>query len=41
VLVSQRVAELAAPDGVTFAEAGEARLKGFAHAVRVLEASRA
>ena len=41
VLVSQRVAEAAPPGGVVFTEAGEVELKGFAHPVRLLEASRA
>jgi adenylate cyclase len=41
VLVSQRVAEAAPPGGVVFSEAGEVELKGFAHPVRLLEASRA
>ena len=41
VLVSQRVAESAPPQGVRFVEAKEVRLKGFAHPVRLLEASRA
>jgi adenylate cyclase len=38
VLVSQRVAEAAPPQGVDFVEVGEAQLKGFAHPVRLLEA---
>jgi adenylate cyclase len=38
VLVSQRVAESAPPQGVRFVELGELPLKGFAHPVRVLEA---
>jgi adenylate/guanylate cyclase family protein len=38
VLVSQRVAESAPPEGVTFVELGELPLKGFAHPVRLLEA---
>jgi adenylate cyclase len=41
VLVSQRVAESAAPEGVRFVELGELRLKGFARPVRLLEARRA
>jgi adenylate cyclase len=40
VLVSQRVADSAAPEGVTFVESEELRLEGFAHPVRVLEARR-
>jgi adenylate cyclase len=40
VLVSERVVEAASPDGVTFAELGELRLKGFSAPVRVLEARR-
>jgi adenylate cyclase len=39
VLVSQRVAEAAPPGGVVFRQAGEVELKGFAHPVRLLEAS--
>ena len=38
VQVSQRVAESAPPEGVTFVELGELPLKGFAHPVRLLEA---
>ena len=41
VLVSERVAERAPPQGVTFVELGELPLKGFAHPVRLLEARRA
>jgi adenylate cyclase len=41
VLVSQRVAEAAPPDGVVFTDAGEVELKGFARPVRLLEACRA
>jgi adenylate cyclase len=41
VLVSRRVAESAAPEGVTFRELGELRLQGFARLVPLLEASRA
>jgi adenylate cyclase len=41
VLVSQRVAESAAPEGVRFVELGELRLEGFARPVRLLEARRA
>jgi adenylate cyclase len=40
VLVSQRVAESAPPQGVRFVERGELPLKGFAHPVRLLEACR-
>jgi adenylate cyclase len=40
VLVSRRVAEAAAPDGVRFRELGELRLPGFARPVPLLEASR-
>jgi adenylate cyclase len=40
VLVSQRVAEVASPEGVRFVELGELELKGFAGPVRLLEASR-
>jgi adenylate cyclase len=40
VLVSQRVAESAAPEGVRFVELGELRLRGFAGPVPLLEASR-
>jgi adenylate cyclase len=38
VLVSQRVAESAPPEGVSFVELGEVQLKGFARPVRLLEA---
>ena len=41
VLVSERVAERAPPQGVTFVELGELPLKGFARPVRLLEAHRA
>jgi adenylate cyclase len=41
VLVSQSVAEAAAPAGVVFSEAGEVELKGFVRPVRLLEARRA
>jgi adenylate cyclase len=41
VLVSQRVAESARPEGVTFVALGELRLKGIARPVRLLEACRA
>jgi adenylate cyclase len=41
VLVSQRVAESAAPEEVCFVAWGEPWLKGFAHPVRLLEARRA
>jgi len=41
VLVSERVAERAPPQGVTFVELGELSLKGFARPVRLLEARRA
>jgi adenylate cyclase len=40
VLVSRRVAESAAPEGVRFRELGELRLQGFARPVPLLEASR-
>jgi class 3 adenylate cyclase len=40
VLVSQSVAESAAPRGVSFVELGELPLKGFAHPVRLLKARR-
>ena len=40
VLVTAAVAEAAATDGVTYAELGDLRLKGFATPVRVLEARR-
>jgi adenylate cyclase len=41
VLVSERVAEAAPPQGVTFVELGQVQLQGIAHPVRVLEARRA
>jgi adenylate cyclase len=41
VLVSERVAERAPPQGVTFVELGELPLEGFARPVRLLEARRA
>jgi class 3 adenylate cyclase len=41
VLVSERVAERAPPQGVTFAELGRVQLEGIAHPVRLLEARRA
>jgi adenylate cyclase len=41
VLVSERVAERAPPQGVTFAELGQVPLKGIARPVRLLEARRA
>ena len=41
VLVSQRVVERPPPQGVTFVELGQLRLKGFARPVRLLEARRA
>jgi adenylate cyclase len=41
VLVSASVAESTPPQGVRFVEAGEVRLKGFAHPVPLLEAWRA
>jgi adenylate cyclase len=40
VLVTATVAEAPSPDGVTYADLGELRLKGFANPVRVLEARR-
>jgi adenylate cyclase len=40
VLVSERVAERAPPQGVTFVELGLVQLEGFAHPVRLLEARR-
>jgi adenylate cyclase len=40
VLVSERVAERAPPQGVSFVELGLARLEGIAHPVRLLEARR-
>jgi class 3 adenylate cyclase len=40
VLVSASVAGSAAPEGVSFVELGELRLKGIAQPVRLLEASR-
>jgi class 3 adenylate cyclase len=41
VLVSQSVVESASPEGVSFVELEELRLKGFARPVRLLEARRA
>jgi adenylate cyclase len=41
VLVSERVAERAPPQGVTFVELGQVRLEGIAQPVRLLEARRA
>src|SRR5215218_4735790 len=41
VLVSERVAELTPPQGVTFVELGQAQLEGIARPVRLLEARRA
>jgi adenylate cyclase len=41
VLVSDRVVDGAPPTGVTFVEAGQVRLEGIAHPVRLLEARRA
>jgi class 3 adenylate cyclase len=41
VLVGERVAGSAPPEGVTFVELGELRLEGFARPVRLLEARRA
>jgi adenylate cyclase len=41
VLVTAPVAQAPAPDGVTYAEVGDLRLKGFTAPVRVLEARRA
>ena len=41
VLVSDRVAESAPPEGVAFVELGALRLEGFARPVRLLEAHRA
>jgi adenylate cyclase len=41
VLVSQSVVESASPEGVSFVELEELRLKGFARPVRLLEACRA
>jgi adenylate cyclase len=41
VLVSERVAERAPPQGVAFVELGQVRLAGIAHPVRLLEARRA
>jgi adenylate cyclase len=41
VLVSERVAERAPPQGVTFVELGQVQLQGIAHHVRLLEARRA
>jgi adenylate cyclase len=40
VLVSQRVAEVASPEGVRFVELGELELEGIARPVRLLEARR-
>ena len=40
VLVSERVAERAPPQGVTFVELGQVQLRGIAHPVRLLEARR-
>jgi adenylate cyclase len=40
VLVSQSAIEDSPPDGVDFVEVGPVQLKGFAHPVRLLEASR-
>jgi adenylate cyclase len=40
VLVTTPVAEAPSPDGVTYGDLGELRLKGFANPVRVLEARR-
>jgi class 3 adenylate cyclase len=41
VLVNERVAESASPEGVAFVSGEEVRLEGFAHPVRLLEARRA
>jgi adenylate cyclase len=41
VLVSERVAERAPPQGVAFVEFGQVQLEGIAHPVRLLEAHRA
>jgi adenylate cyclase len=41
VLVSERVAERAPPQGVVFVELGQVQLQGIAHPVRLLEARRA
>ena len=41
VLVSERVAEAAPPEGVTFVELGRVQLEGIAQPVRLLEARRA
>jgi adenylate cyclase len=41
VLVSERMAEAAPPQGVSFVELGQVRLQGIAHPVRLLEARRA
>jgi adenylate cyclase len=41
VLVSERVAERAPPQGVAFVELGQVQLQGIAHPVRLLEARRA
>ena len=40
VLVSERVAESASPQGVAFVDLGEVQLKGFPRSVRLLEAGR-
>jgi adenylate cyclase len=40
VLVSERVAERAPPQGVTFVELGQVQLEGIAQPVRLLEALR-
>jgi adenylate cyclase len=40
VLVSERVAERAPPQGVTFIEEGQVQLEGIAHPIRLLEARR-
>jgi adenylate cyclase len=40
VLVSERVAERAPPQGVSFVELGQVQLEGIAHPVRLLEARR-
>jgi class 3 adenylate cyclase len=39
--VSERVAELTPPQGVTFVELGQVQLEGIARPVRLLEARRA
>jgi adenylate cyclase len=41
VLVSERVAERAPPQGVAFVELGQVQLQGIAHPIRLLEARRA